>query len=223
MTTKMRLSQINIVNLLDTPGYEAIQTHFFKKKVVKNEMICRPGDDTNKVFIVTSGRLRVFLSYDDKEFTLAFLEPGDIFSTHTRAFVQAIEASSIMTTGVKKFQKDVGEHPEFALTMVKVLGEVLQNSFNIIEGLVFMDSRMRLIEFLIQAAEDKGSKVGRGMTIELGLNVEDISRLVGTSRQTISVMLNRLTRDGYISRVKKGIYHIRDFDRFKGLGEKKNV
>jgi CRP-like cAMP-binding protein len=126
-----------------------------------------------------------------------------------------MEASSIMTTGVKKFQKDVGEHPEFALIMVKVLGEVLQNSFNIIEGLVFMDSRMRLTEFLIKAAEDKGIKDGEGVTIELGLNVEDISRLVGTSRQTISVMLTKLTRDGYIRRVKKGTYHILDLDLFK--------
>ena len=223
MATKMRLTNINIVNLLHEPGYEEIQAHFSKRRVVKNEMICAPGDGVNHVFIVRSGRVRVFLSYDEKEFTLAFLEPGDIFSTHTRAFVQATEGSSILITSVKQFQKDVARHPEFALIMVKVLGEVLQNSFDIVEGLVFMDSRMRLIEFLITAAEERGSAEGDGVTLELGLSVEDLSRLVGTARQTVSVVLNKLTRDGYIDRVRKGVYHIADFTRFKELGRKFEV
>ncbi|MCR4435864.1 MAG: hypothetical protein QHH06_09225 [Clostridiales bacterium] len=34
-------------------------------------------------------------SYGEKEFTLSILESGDIFSTHTRAYTQALEGSEL--------------------------------------------------------------------------------------------------------------------------------
>ncbi len=215
MPAKMKLTHIDLLRLFESPEYAEIARGFKEQRCAKKTVVCTPYDDGDRIFIVKSGRLRIFLSYDDREFTLALLEPGDIFSTHTRAFAETLDESVILLGSTRTFQQKVVENPEITLVMVKVLGELLKNSITIIEGLAFKDARMRLVDFLVSSAGERGQPHPRGVSVELGLNTEEIALLVGSSRQTVSTLLNELIKAAVIEKPDRRTVLIRDLSRLK--------
>nr|WP_320050385.1 Crp/Fnr family transcriptional regulator [uncultured Desulfuromonas sp.] len=203
MAAKMKLSDIDILKLFSTPDFAELLSGFSKREYARKELISSPYDDKDSIFIVQSGRLRVYLCYEDREFTLALLEAGDIFSTHAPTYAEAMENSVILAADTRSFQQKIIEHPEITGTVVKVLGELLNNSINIIEGLVFKDVKQRLYDFLLNAVAERGKEHSDGVIIELGLSTEDIALLIGTTRQTISMLMNELIKAGHIRRLDR--------------------
>ncbi|GAV25368.1 transcriptional regulator [Carboxydothermus islandicus] len=217
MSTQMRLTDTNLLDLLNSEEYSWLLKEFREQRFSKKAIIYTPYTEKNLVFLVKSGRVRVYLTYEDKEFTLAILEAGDIFCTHTRAFIQAMEETTILYTDIHNFQNIVVEFPAFSLNMVKVLGDLLKNSLTIINGLVFKDARLRLAEFLVQAATDTGIKVPQGIKLELGLNTEEIALMLGTTRQTVSVLLNDFKKMGILERVNQRTLLLKDLQKLKEI------
>ena len=194
MSAKMKLSNIDVLNLFASPEYMAILAGFNECTYQKKEIVSTPYNDKDSIFIVKSGRLRVYLSYEDREFTLALLEAGDIFSTHVKTYAESMEDSVIMTADTRVFQQKLIQQPDISVTVIKVLGVLLKNSINIIEGLAFKDVRQRLYDFLKNAIVDRGIKTPEGIVLKLQLSTEDIALLIGTSRQTVSTLINELIK-----------------------------
>nr|2HKX_A Chain A, Carbon monoxide oxidation system transcription regulator CooA-1 [Carboxydothermus hydrogenoformans]2HKX_B Chain B, Carbon monoxide oxidation system transcription regulator CooA-1 [Carboxydothermus hydrogenoformans] len=215
MATQMRLTDTNLLEVLNSEEYSGVLKEFREQRYSKKAILYTPNTERNLVFLVKSGRVRVYLAYEDKEFTLAILEAGDIFCTHTRAFIQAMEDTTILYTDIRNFQNIVVEFPAFSLNMVKVLGDLLKLLLTIINGLVFKDARLRLAEFLVQAAMDTGLKVPQGIKLELGLNTEEIALMLGTTRQTVSVLLNDFKKMGILERVNQRTLLLKDLQKLK--------
>ena len=84
-----------------------------------------------------------------------------------------------------------------------------------IESLVFKDDWTRIIEFLNDTAIDKVQKVGFEIMIKIHLTHKDIASLTGTSRQTVTTVMNELREKNLINFDRRRIL-IRDMDK---LGE----
>ena len=97
----MKFLDENLLDHLQRPEFAALRESLSMKQVAQNGFICQPDDAENAIFIVASGRARVYLGYEDKEFNLAILAPGDLYSTHTGAYVQAMEAMEILVQQLK--------------------------------------------------------------------------------------------------------------------------
>lgn len=205
---KMGMSQRNILDQLKQPEYEGFLDEFRQQNFPKGQLISLPGAANNEVFIVLSGRTRVYLAYEDREFTLCYLEEGDIFATHTRAFVEAAKDSSLLLVSAREFGKKVLQFPELSFLMTDILGEVLSSTLDIIDGLIFHDVRHRLIDFILSQAIENGRPTNQGIQFHCDLSIEDIAMLIGTSRQTASSLLNNLIRDGYLAREGRSIYRV---------------
>jgi CRP/FNR family transcriptional regulator, carbon monoxide oxidation system transcription regulator len=200
---KMKLTEVDFLKLFNSADYGNLLQDFNLQRFPKKTLIYSPFEERNLVFIVKSGRLRVYLSYEDKEFTLSILDAGDIFSTHTQAFVQALDGAEILVCETTRFQKQLFALPGVSIIMVKVLGDLLKNSISTIEGLAFKDVRRRLVEYLIEAESDRGRHTPAGSVVELGVSTEDIALLVGTTRQTISQILNDFIKHDILEKVNR--------------------
>ncbi|GAW29144.1 Crp/Fnr family transcriptional regulator [Carboxydocella sp. ULO1] len=217
MPTRMRLTDINLLEVLSSPEYARFLKEFREQQFSKKAILFSPNDEKNLVFLVKSGKIRVYLAYEDKEFTLSILEAGDIYSTHTRAFTQAMEDTTILVTDVRNFKKIIAEFPAFGLNMVNVLGDLLKNSITIINGLVFKDTHLRLAEFLVQAVKDRGVTVEQGIKLELGLTTEEIALVLGATRQTVSVLLNDLRKSGILEKLSRRTILVKDLKRLQEI------
>jgi len=219
MQSKMRMSRMNMIEQLKDPKYEGFLDQFRCKQYAKRQLISVPSAENNEVFLVLSGRVRVYLSYEGREFTLCFLEPGDIFSTHTRAFLEASKESALMLIAASEFRKKIKQFPEFAMVMTGILGEVLGSTLDIIEGMIFHDTQYRLIEFILSWGQESGVQTPDGLRFECDLSMEDISLLIGTTRQTASSLFNNLIRNGYLVREGRKVFIITRLEDLKRLLE----
>ncbi|WP_291327936.1 Crp/Fnr family transcriptional regulator [Desulfovibrio sp. UCD-KL4C] len=198
----MKFSGINLLDELQRTEFAELRNVFNSRQVKKGAIVFSPDQEDDLVFIVERGKVRIYLGYEDKEFTLGLLQPGDLYSTHAGCFVQALEESSLLTTDVQSVKRCMTEVPLFNRTMVRVLGKILQNSFSVIGGLAFKDIYARLTGYLYKEALSSGIPVDGGIELELDLTIEQLSQILGATRQTVSTLLNNMVREGLV--VKRG-------------------
>ena len=206
---RMKISTLSLLEELERPEYAAMKKAFRRRRYVKGESIAFPEASQNEVFVVAEGRLRVFRAYEEKEFTFAVLEPGDIYSSHTGAHVVALTDGVLLVTDVGTFHREMMEAPAVTQAMVRVLGGLLKNAFQIIDGLVFSDSTTRLAAFLLAEARDEPE----GLVVRLSVTIEELALHLGMSRQTASTLLADMGRSGVIRKLGRGVYRIEDPDR----------
>lgn len=206
----MKFLNENLLDHLQRPEFAALRQALQTRQITKNGFICQPGSPHNDIFIVTRGRARVYLGYEDKEFNLAILAPGDIYSTHTGTYVQAMEEMEILVMDALTFRQHMAQSSEVNMAIIKVLGNVLKSSFNIIDGLVFKDAACRLLALLINEAKRHEPQQDGTVVLHINLSVEQIARMVGSSRQTVSTQLNRLIRRKLIRKQGRGAFVIPD-------------
>ncbi|WP_253949024.1 Crp/Fnr family transcriptional regulator [Mangrovicoccus sp. HB161399] len=158
-------------------------------------MICLPGADENRLFLVESGLARICLNGGAKDLTIGYLRPGGIFVTHTRAWVEALEPTRVMSWPVRDLLGLIAREPEFAVAALREIGSVLHGALDLIEDLAFRPVEARLARFLLSETRAQG-----GAQIALPERTEKLAEALGTSRQTLSTLVTRLVRDGVIAR-----------------------
>ncbi|MGE4292990.1 MAG: Crp/Fnr family transcriptional regulator [Desulfovibrio sp.] len=207
----MKFTDVNLLEELEKPEYAELKRRFVLRTFPKDALAFSPMEGNSRVFVICSGRARIYLSYADKEFTLAILGPGDVYSTHTRAGVQALTPLEVLVTDAATFRRSLAAFPEMTGTIIRVLGGVLSSTFGIISGMVFKDASQRLAEFLLSEAEesDEAADAGSaGVLIRPGLTVEQLAQLIGSTRQTVSTLLNDMIRSKVIERRARGEFAI---------------
>jgi len=214
----MKFLEENLLDHLRRPEFAELLSTLSSHSFKKGSYVCQPGHEENLIFILASGRVRVYLGYEDKEFNLGILTKGDIYSTHTRTFVQAMEDTELLMADVTTFRRKMSKDPEVTKAMVRVLGNILKTSFSIIDGLVFKDANSRLVALLVGEARRHGIETDAGLTVTIDLSVEQIARLVGSSRQTVSTLLNDLVRAELIVRSGRGNFLIPDIALLESVG-----
>lgn len=184
----------------------------FKTRKLKNQStLSYPEDSDNRVFYVASGRLRVYLCYGDKVFTLALLNPGDIYCTHTRAYVQAIEESQVYVCDLHTFSQRLQYHPQLSRVVTRVLSTTLAGCIDTIENLAFRDVRARFCCFLLSQLGNEDEL----QLIRLPLSIELLAQSIGTSRQTLSSLISDMHKAGIVERQGKGLLRVLKLNSLK--------
>ena len=98
------------------------------------------------------------------------------------------------------------------LKIYKLIGLRFKKLERRIESMVFKDARTRIIEFLKELAQEKGTKVGFETMIRNHYTHKDIASLTATSRQTVTTTLNDLKEKNLINFDRRQIL-IRDIDQ----------
>jgi CRP-like cAMP-binding protein len=174
-------------------------SHCLTKKYKKKAEIFVPEEHSEYIYLVISGRIRVYLRYPNgKEFTLTLLEGGDTYSGHTRAFGQAIADSEILFIPVDLFRNLLMEVPSFSMSVIAVLGDSLKNSISTIESLVFKEVNKRLYQFIYGLALSSGRQEADSFQVTIGLTHQQIATIVGSTRQTVNAFFNSLQKEGIL-------------------------
>ena len=216
----MKFSGVNLLDELAKPELADLQSIFNTRTFSKDAVIYTPDEPENLVFVIASGRVRVYLAYEDKEFTLAILNPGDLYATHAGCYIQAFEDTSLLVADVHGVKTVMDTVPMFTRTMVRVLGHILQNAFSVIGGLAFKDIYARLMDYILTEAEQSGIPENDGVIISLDLTMEQLAQLMGATRQTVSTLLNDMQRAGLMEKRGRGRYFIPHVDMLRKAVEK---
>lgn len=174
--------------------------------VKKKNLVYRTGDRAETLYILKEGRIKITrLSEDGKELTVDILDPGDIFGELALAGEEvreesavALEDSYICAINRKDFEDFFSKIPLLSVTVTKWIGLRLRKIENRLEGMIFQDVRSRLLSILRELAQKYGVPVQGGRKIMVRLSHQEIANLIGATRETVTLELNNLKKDGYI-------------------------
>lgn len=192
----------DFLDFLSSPAGESFLSAFHSRRYPKGQTVSVPQDAADQVFIVRSGRLRVYLSSGHRELTLAFLQPGDVFTTHTPTHVEALEPTELSLVDTRRFAGLLVTQPGAVSAIMRVLGNMLAGTIEHVNNLAFRDARQRLTHFLVSVArrQAKNEAVVR-CTVILSVTLTEVALLLGSTRQTVSTVLGQMTREGLVERI----------------------
>jgi len=167
----------------------------------KNTVIINEGDRTDLVYLIRSGKVKVFLrSEDGKRVDVNVLEAGDCFGemaidgSPRSASVVTLSSSQISTIPQAVFRDFVARKPDFALRIILKLILRTRGLLKNVKSLALLDVYGRVARTLLELATPEGDT----LVIKEKLSAQDIAYRIGTSRESVSRILRDLTERGYI-------------------------
>ena len=179
---------------------DALLQRFSRRSLPRGYLVSTPQARQDSILFLREGRIRVYVANDDKELTLAYLASGELFSTHTRAYLRTESACELLSMPTRDFARSMAMEPGMLGLVMPVLGRILDNSIAIIEDLAFRDVAGRLARLLLLTARQHGQRSEAGaQLIPLELTASEMAQLLGTTRQTVSSLISRMKREGILA------------------------
>ncbi|MET0028406.1 MAG: Crp/Fnr family transcriptional regulator [Candidatus Thiodiazotropha sp.] len=190
---------------------------FTRRELPAGYLLATPQQARDEVFVVHSGRLRVYLAGENRSLTLSFLETGDIYTTHTPTYVETVAETSLWMMPTGEFARKLAQDPSATPAIMRVLGRLLSNAVSLVEDLAFREVPARLARFLVGLAQRRGMEDERGWRVPLEWTIEEIASLLGTTRQTVSMLVNQWEREGVVIRPDRQYLLIPSLDALRTL------
>ncbi len=172
--------------------------------IKKKSFIYSMGESAEKVYILKEGRIKITrVTEEGKELTIDILEPGDIFGemaiageSERETSAEALEDSFICAMSKSDFERFIAENPGVSMSITKWFGSRLRKVENRLENLIFNDVRTRLLALFNDLAGKYGEETPRGKKITIHLSHQEIANLIGATRETVTLEINNLKREG---------------------------
>jgi len=191
---------------------EAIQSDSYKK----GEIIYRPGEQSDSLYIVRSGKVRIYrLSESGKEQLVRFLNTGDftgelaLFSESVHeAYAEAVENTDICLIRRTDLQKFLLKFPSISLKILAEFSSRLEKSEKQTTRVSTEKVETRLALFLAECLEADESS----MEFVLPMSKRDLASFLGTTPETLSRKLTDFEEAGYIKQKPHRKIEVLDLD-----------
>lgn len=168
----------------------------------RGAMLVAQGEMTDSLYIVLSGRLKVFNSSEDgREVLLSFIEPGEAFGELSlldgeprSASVMALQHSRIALLSRQYLMECLRQNPEIAIELLHLLSRRVRNLTDRVNSLALMDVYGRIANTLTTLAKPQAD----GRLVTDSFTHQELSSIVGASREMVTRILNDLKKGGYI-------------------------
>ncbi len=178
------------------------------KKAFKSEMIYFADEHIPRIFLLKRGMIKI-CETDSKgnEIIKEIIKKGDLFGqmslddgqeNNSQEYAQALTDVSICSFKMDDFERVLEKNPSIAIGYTKFMGLKIKRIENRFNNVVFKDVRSRLIQFIKDWAESDGEQIENTYTIKNYLTQLDLAKLVCSSRQTVTTILNDMEKEGLI-------------------------
>ena len=188
--------------VFDTDDLDALIALGTVRMFPKNYVLVQEGDKSDQLYVVMSGRLKVFLAdADGKELIIDTLGPRHFFGEMAldgeprSASVITLEPSSLCVLQREQFKQFLTEKPEAALALIFALIKRARALTRTVGNLALLDVYGRVAHLLIESATEEDGR----LVVTDRISQVDIAKKVGSSREMVSRILGDLKEGGYIS------------------------
>jgi CRP/FNR family transcriptional regulator len=148
-----------------------------------------------------------FINDSGQEVIKEIIQKGEIFGQITLEknnlngeFAQAYKSAvSLCSFTIADFEKLLQKKPALALKYSKQVGAKLRHIENRLVNLLNKDVKSRLLGFLWQLVQQHMQDTSHtALCIPNYLTHEDMARLIGSSRQTVTTLINEMEQEGLL-------------------------
>ena len=204
--------------LLDGAPEELVEqsSYFFvERNHRKGTVLFEQGDVITGLYLITAGKVRISrVTTDGGGFTLAILGDQDVIGEEaisdkektatTRAL--SISDTTLLCIAKRDLMTLINRFPLLAVNLAKYVQRKREDTIAALEDLSVRKASERIVRLLNRLGRQHGRDDPRGLRIDLRLTHEQIALLIGATRETVSLEILRLVRDGTI--LSEGGYFI---------------
>ena len=201
------LSQFPLFDVLSEKELNYLCECTESKIYKKYDNVYLEGDLSDTIFFLIKGVAKIGThSSDGREVIKSILHPHAMFGElglygeeRRLSFCEIMnEPAECLLLKISDFRTLMTNNHELCFNVISLVGSKLRKAEHRLESLIFKDARARIIDFLKDSVEKRGRKVGYEMLLKHSLTQQDIANITGTSRQTVTSVLNDLRKSDLI-------------------------
>lgn len=216
------LSLVDIFEPLSEVEIEHLNGQLPDRRLQRGEIFFGPEDRSERLYLLQSGRVRVFRSTPDgREFTLAVIAAGTIFGEMALtghqlegAYAQAMEPSRVSMMLRSDLEHLILAKPEVGLRIMQLLSERLRRQEMRLEDVGMKDVRARLASIILLLVESEGVRSGTGYRIPSHYTHERLGTMIGANRVAVTRAFGRLQDEGVVQ-LRRRLIYVADIETLK--------
>lgn len=187
--------------------------HFIEAK--KGDYIYFDSHHLNKLYFVKDGYIKIgYIDEEGNEIVKEIIKEGEIFGQFALEkknlngeFAKAYKGNvSLCAFSIEDFERLLKNKPELAVKYAKQVGEKLRRAEFRLLQMLNKDVRSRLLSFFYNLAIMEGYDGSTpSFTFNNFLTHDDVAKLIGSARQTVTTVINQLEEEGLLKITRKKI------------------
>jgi CRP/FNR family transcriptional regulator, cyclic AMP receptor protein len=221
-TTLLLLRDFDIFAHITDEEYEELNLVHEFTVAAKAEYIYFPSQNHRKLYFTKKGYIKIgYIDESGNECIKEVIKPGEVFGQITLEknnaqdeFAQAYKSEvSLCAFNIDDFTKLLQKKPALALAFSRHLGKKFRNIETRLINLLNKSVYSRLINLLLQLVSTDDANLNSA-AIDRFLTHDDMAKLIGSTRQTVTSTLLQLESENLIS-ISKNYIRIPDIKLLK--------
>ncbi len=214
------LQQFDVLGCLPEKTLKRTLPYFYFRTYKKNQRLFFQGDHRDKIFFLLDGYVMFERSSEDGSMLyLDFIKRNQLFPYGGIFQDKLYQDTAIAVTDVHLYFIETHiledlfkSHPKVLLHIITKLSDILFLHQTRVQKILLPSAQDRILHSLKILMDDLGEMEGENIIIPCPLTAAKIAKISGTTRETVSYLINQLKRDGIISVSSKKIrIHRPDF------------
>ena len=180
----------------------------------KGEIILHEEQTNEFMYLILEGKVKVVqISEDGKETILALHAAGDFFGEMSLidgktvpATVIATENSHVAVVSKTDFYDLFLSHKKIVTRLLGIFCSRIRESYERIQILSFNNASARLKTLFAMLSDMYGIKTEKGVKIDIRLTHQNIADMTGITRETVTRILNKWSKDGDLTLSERFMY-----------------
>ena len=202
-----------LFGVLPREALESIAAQTISRTYARGHNVYTTGDPTTYVYVIRSG-LVAMMELDERstERVLITYSADDVSGSMcaTLGMAHSCTATAILDSEIlhipkRMFDSYYEQYPKLGLRVLQEVSQIVQRSRRTIMRLTLTPVPARVASFLLDETDPKHSGAPGHSGIEHTLSHQDLALLLGTTRESVTRVLDRLSRDGVIAVSRRSI------------------
>ena len=201
------LHSVALFSHLSPSQLEPVAEKLRRRTFQKGKVIFHQDDPGDRLHFLEEGMVKISLvSRDGRENDIVLLTPGDCFGEMSvldggtrSATAVAMEPTETLTLSREEFLEFLNSNSVVAIQIIRLLVKRLRAMDEMIGDVVFLDVPTRVAKKLLELSHTYGDNRTPAGNQTIPIGQEELSRLVGSSRETVSRALTSYRRMGLLT------------------------
>jgi CRP/FNR family cyclic AMP-dependent transcriptional regulator len=203
------LKRVPLFSTFTEQQLSAVLAYVQHRRFPRGALIVRSGDETDALYIILSGRVKVLIQDDQgHEVILSIMGSHDFFGEMgllddqpRSASVEALEPCEMLRLSKAGFVTCMKDNFDLAMRIIRNLVRRLRDADRKIESLALIDVYGRVARLLLDMAEE----VDGTWLVQHAPPKQEIARMIGASREMVSRVVKDLQEKGLIRAERRKI------------------
>ncbi|MEM8866622.1 MAG: Crp/Fnr family transcriptional regulator [Planctomycetota bacterium] len=201
------IKQCSLFQRLSPEELAPLEAQCRARRFSRGDPIYLPADYADGVLLLTTGRAKICnFTEEGKQSILAFIEPGEVFGElalfnlgEREEYAEAVEKSTVILLPADVMQQLVARYPTVSMGITRLFGLRRQRIERRLKYLLFRSNRERLVSLLLELTDQYGEETTDGIKLRIKLSHQDLASIIGSTRETVTVLLGDLQSEGLIT------------------------